>query len=187
MGGGAPKMKTSPAEIASAEIAKRQDLRSQMLERETIDPLRQQMQPQIMQAMAQNPFQTSLSAADRAPIEAQFNQARASMLAGANRGGRLRSSMAGLERDRAQSIAGAANQARQLGVGRALQLASGAMPTAASVQGLEGQAQSGLNTAADAFNKRQEADMAAKQRSSAGMSSMIGTGVGLLGAAAMSF
>jgi len=155
MGGSSPKMKTSPAEIASADIAKRQDLRAQMLERETIDPLRQQMQPQIMQAMGMNPFQTSLSAADRAPIEGQYNQAKASMMAGANRGGRLRSSMAGLERDRAQSIAGAANQARQLGVGRALQFAGGSMPTAASVQGLEGQAQQGLGSAANMFNTRQ--------------------------------
>jgi hypothetical protein len=132
------------------------------------------MQPQIMAAMGQNPFQTELSAADRAPLEAQYNQAKASLMGGANRGGQLRSMMAGLERDRAQSIAGAANQARQLGIGRALQFAGGAMPTMASNQGLESSAMTGLGKSADMFNARQQANQQAKSSSAAGWGNLAG-------------
>ena len=181
MGGSAPKQKVSPSEIAMADIAKRQDLRSQMLEKEWEDPFRQMMMPQIMQTIGQNPFQTTLSAADRAPIEGQFKQAQASLMDTGQRGGGLRSAMRGLERDRAMAISSAANQARQQGIGRALQFAGGALPNVGSIQGLEGSAMSGLQSSADMFNKRQAANNAAKQQSSAGMGSLIGSGMGMAG------
>lgn len=176
-----PKQKVSPSETAMADIARRQDLRAQMLERETVDPLRMQMQPQIMQALGTNPFATTLSAADRAPYEGQFNQAKASLMNTGMRGGQLRSQMAGLERDRATAIAGASNQAKQLGIGRALQFAGGAMPTEVSTQGIEQAAMSGLGQSANMFNQRQMANIQAQQQSNAGMGQLIGSGIGMAG------
>jgi len=178
--GGKPKIKTSPAERQMAAIAQRQDLRAQMLEAETIDPLRRIMQPQIERAMATDPFRTKLSAADRAPIEGQFNQARSSLMNTAAPGGALRQAMRGLERDRAQTIGMAANQGRQLGIGRALQFAGGAMPTMASTGGLEQSAMTGLGNAANMFNSRQNAQLQAGGQSAAGWGSLGGSALGLL-------
>jgi hypothetical protein len=178
MGGKAPKVKTSPSETAMADIAKRQDLRSQMLEKTYLDPLMQQQFPMIQEALATNPFRTTLSAADRAPIEGQYNQARQSLMNTAIPGGQLRRSMQGLERDRAQSIASAANQARQLGIGRALQLSSGTMPTMASTTGLEQSAMSGLGNAAQMFNQRQQSQQQAGAQSAAGWGSLAGGALG---------
>ena|SRR3990167_3136495 len=187
MGGSAPKPKVSPAETAMADIAKRQDLRSQMLEKEWEDPFRQMMMPQIMQTIGQNPFQTTLSAADRAPIEGQFKQAQSALMNTGQRGGGLRSAMSGLERDRAVAISNAANQARQQGIGRALQFAGGALPNIGSIQGLEGSAQKGLQASADMFNTRDQQRMAAQQQANQGKSQMIGTGVGIAASLASMF
>ena len=180
--GGSPKIKTSPLEKQQAEIAKRQDLRAQTMEAEYLDPIRGIVTPQILGALGTNPFQTSLNAADRHTLESQFNQGKANLMNTAAPGGLLRSQMAGLERDRALGIAGAANQARQQGIGRALQFAQGALPSAAGTTAQENAAMQGLQGAnASASNRAmQQAQM--KQQSDAGKGQLAGT----LGKAALS-
>jgi hypothetical protein len=135
--------------------------------------------------LGQNPFQTTLSAADRAPIEGQYNQAKKSLMDTAVGGGQLRRSMRGLERDRATTIANAANQARQTGIGRALQFGGGAMPSMASNAGLEQSAMGGLGNAANMFNQRQQANQQASSQSSAGWGQLAG-GLGGAGIMALS-
>ena len=95
--------------------------------------------------------------------------------------------MSGLERDRAVAISNAANQARQQGIGRALQFAGGALPNIGSIQGLEGSAQKGLQASADMFNTRDQQRMAAQQQANQGKSQMIGTGVGIAASLASMF
>src|SRR5262245_5050567 len=107
-----PKVKPGPFEQAQADIARRQDTRAQQLETEYLDPLRMQQMPMIQQALATNPYSTKLEWAERQPIEGQYNQVRNALLNTGVRGGQLRSQMAGLERDRANAISGAANMAK---------------------------------------------------------------------------
>lgn len=175
----APKIKTSPYEQVLADVGKRQDLRAQTLESQFEDPLRNLMTPQIMGALGTNPFQTSLAASDRAPLETQFNQAKNSLLNTAQRGGALRSAMSGLERDRAATIGGAANQAKQLGINRALGFSGAAFPNSQTMEQL---AMGGLGQANTSANNRlaQNAQMKqqASQSKNSGMGSLAGAGLG---------
>lgn len=176
----APKVKTSPLEQASADIAKRQDVRAQKMEQQWIDPIRGVVTPQILQALGTNPFQTTLNAADRHTLEAQYGQAKNQLMNTAAPGGQLRSQMAGLERDRAQAIGNAANQARQLGLGRALQFAGGALPTNASLSAQEQGAMSGLTAANQTASQRALANAQAQSQEAQGKGKGLG---GLLGQA----
>ena len=174
-GGGSVKVKTSPLEQAAADIAKRQDARAQIMEQQYLDPIRGLVTPQILQALGTNPFQTSLSAAARAPLESQYNQAKSSLMNTATRGGQLQSLRSSLERDRAQSIGNAANQAREQGIGRALQFASGALPTQAGVTGQTQTALQGLSAANQSATQRALAQAQQQQASSAGKGNLLGT------------
>jgi len=147
MGKSAPKIKQSPYEKEMATIARQQQDRAMFLQGGWEDPLRQQMQPQISEALAQNPYSTKLSAANRGAIEGQYNQAKQSTMNTAAPGGLLRSQMAGLERDRANAISGASSQARETGIQRALGSAAGALPGAQLTNSMSGQALQGLSNA----------------------------------------
>lgn len=177
--GGSSTPKAGPSEKAMAEIAKAQQQRAELLQTTYEDPLRQQMQPMIHEALGlSNPFRTSLSAADRQPIEAQFNQSRNTLLNTAPRGGQLRSQMAGLERDRALAIGSAANEARQRGEARALQYGATGLPNVASISGLSSQGQQGAGAGAGMESMRRQ-EGAAKQASLAqGIGQLGGTAIG---------
>lgn len=180
--GGAAKVKTSPLEQAQADIAKRQDTRAQQMESQYLDPIRGVVTPQILQALGTNPFSTDLNAADRHTLEAQFGQAKNNLMNTAASGGQLRSQMAGLERDRALAIGNAANQARQLGLGRALQFAGGALPSQAGVTGQEQTALSGLSAANQSASQRAMQNAQIGQQNAAGIGQLVGTlGKGALG------
>lgn len=176
----APKVKTSPLEQATADIARRQDTRAQTMESEYLDPIRGIVTPQILEALGQNPFQTSLSAANRGTLESQYGQARNAAMNTGARGGMLRSMMTGLERDRAQSISQAVSQARELGIGRALQFAGGAVPTAAGTSGMEGQAMTGLMGANQSASQRAMAQAQAQQQSASGYGALAGGALSFL-------
>lgn len=176
MGGSTPK--AGPSEKAMAEIAKKQQQRAELLQTTYEDPLRQQMQPMIQQALGTNPFQTSLSAAERQPIEGQFNQARSALMNTAQRGGGLRKAMTGLERDRAMAISSAANEAMQRGQARALQYGATGLPNVASISGLSSQGQQGAGSGASLESMRRQ-EGAAKQSSMLGtIGGLVGTGIG---------
>ena len=180
--GGAPKIKTSPLEQAQADIARRQDQRAQLMEQQWIDPIRGVVTPQILQALGTNPFQTSLGAADRHTLEAQYNQAKTNTMNSAAPGGMLRSQLGGLERDRANSIAGAANQAKQTGLNRALQFAGGALPTQGTIAGQENSAMSGLQAANASAATRAQQNYENQARQAAGKGNLAGQlGKGALG------
>ncbi len=172
--GSAPKVKTSPLEKASADIALRQDARAQTLEKEFLDPIRGIATPQILQAFGTNPYTTELQANARHNLESQFNHAKSNLLNTAAPGGLLRSQMAGLERDRAQSIAGAQEAAAQQGIQRALQAGSGAFPTQAGVTGQEQGAVAGLQGANATASKRAMDNAALQAQSSENKGSLAG-------------
>ena len=181
-GGGGVKVKTSPLEQASANIANRQDARAQLMEKEFIDPIRGLVTPQILGALGTNPFETSLSAAGRHGLESQFNQAKSNLMNTAAPGGLLRSQMAGLERDRALGIAGAQDAARQQGIGRALQFAGGALPSQAGTAAQTQSAMQGLQGANASASQRAIQNAQLQQQSDAGKGQLAGT----LGKAALS-
>ena len=93
----------------------------------------------------------------------------------ATRGGQLQSLRSSLERDRAQSIGNAANQAREQGIGRALQFASGALPTQAGITGQQQSAMQGLSAANATATERAIQQAKQQQQSSAGKGSLLGT------------
>jgi hypothetical protein len=198
-GGSKVKVQVSPLEQKMADIAGRQqDLaeqqytkasgREDLLNQQWFDPLRGQITPQIVQALGTNPFQTKLSAPERAVYEQQYNQARANTMNTAAPGGLMRSSLRGLERDRAGAIGAAAADAKQRGIGRALQFAGGVAPTAinplasesAAMTGMSG-AQSALGAANSSASQRSlaQAQMNAQNQSAkgSGIGSVIGKGV----------
>lgn len=159
--------------------ARDQALRAKMLNEQFVDPIRQIVTPQIMGALATNPFSTELNAVDRHGYEDQYNQGRANLMNTATRGGQLRSMMAGLERDRAQSIAGAQAGARQLGIGRALQFAGPTMPTQQGILGLEDSATQGLGAGLSSITARNTAKAKASSGFAGSLGSLLG-GVGSL-------
>ena len=176
--GGSSTPKAGPSEKAMAEIAKKQQQRAELLQTTYEDPLRQQLQPMIQQALGTNPFQTSLSAAERQPIEGQFNQARSALMNTAQRGGQLRSQMAGLERDRAMAISSAANEAMQRGQSRALQYGATGLPNVASIAGITSEGAEGTKSGAKLEALRRQ-EGAAKQASLAqGIGQLGGTAIG---------
>ena len=181
MGKSAPKIKPSPYETTMADIAKKQQARAEYLQGSFEDPLRGLMQPQIAQALGQNPFSTKLSAADRHAYEGQYNQAKQNIMNTAAPGGLLRSQLGGLERDRANAISGAASAARQTGLQRALGAAAGTLPGAQMTNALSGQAMSGLGNAAQMGNQRNmmQAQMnnAEKGSKGSGIGSLLGAGL----------
>ena len=174
-GGGGVKVKTSPLEQASADIAKRQDVRAQLMEKEFIDPIRGIVTPQILGALGTNPFQTSLDATGRHNLESQFGNARRNLMNTAAPGGLLRSQMAGLERDRALGIAGAQDAARQQGIGRALQFAGGALPSQAGMTAQSQGAIQGLQGANKSASERAVYNAKLQQESDAGKGQLAGT------------
>ena len=173
-GKGGKKAKPSPLERTMGDIATKQQARAEQLQTEFENPARQIMTPQIMSALGQNPFQTDLSAAERAPLETQFDQAKASLMNSGERGGRLRSQMAGLERDRAGMIGAAVNEARQRGIGRALGAAQGSIPNAATDLAVQQSALSGLSAANQAAMQRKEMQAKQQQGKGAGIGSIAG-------------
>lgn len=176
--GGSKTPKAGPAEKTMADIAQRQQQRAELLQTTYEDPLRQQMQPMIQQALGLNPFRTSLSAADRQPIEGQFNQARSALMNTAQRGGQLRSAMTGLERDRAMAIGSAANQARQLGESRALQFGATGLPNVSSISGLSSQGQQGAGAVAGLESMRRQQGAAQQASLAQGIGQLGGTALG---------
>lgn len=184
-GGKSPKIniKPSPLEQKQVDIAERQQQRTEELNRTYFDPMRGLIQPNLMQVAQANPFATSLTGTERAPIEAQYNQAKQAIMNTAERGGRLRSQLAGLERDRASTIAGAANAARERGIGRALPFLSGAMPNVGQQLAAEQAATAGIGSALQSAQQRAmtEAQMKAQQQQSkgGGIGSLLGTGLGM--------
>ncbi len=183
-GGGSVKVQISPLEQQMADIAQRQDSRAQNLEMNYLDPLREIVTPQIIGALQTNPFQTKLSAPERAVYEQQFNQARNNTLNTGARGGQLRQGLRGLERDRAGAIAAAANDAKQRGITRALGFTSGAVPTAAGTVSEALGGLSGMSAANSTASQRalSQAQMNAQNQSSkgSGIGSLLGAGAGYL-------
>lgn len=181
MGKSAPRIRTSPYETAMADIAQRQQRRAEQLQTGFEDPLRNQMQPQIAQALGQNPFSTKLSAADRAAYEGQFNQAKQNLMNTAAPGGLMRSQMAGLERDRANAISGAASAARQTGLQRALGASAGVLPGAQLTNAMSGQALQGLSganqTAAQRLMQQAGLNEQAASSKGSGLGSLAGLGI----------
>lgn len=179
-GGGGVKVKTSPLEQIQADIAKRQDTRAQTMEQQWVDPIRGAVTPNILTALGTNPFLTTLSGPERSVYEGQYNQAKNALMNTAARGGQLRSQMLGLERDRANAIAGASQQARERGINRALQFAGGALPTAQGVNQQSATALQGLGQANQSASQRavQQAQMQqqAEGAKGQGIGSLIGTG-----------
>ena len=173
-GKGGKKAKPSPLERTMGDIATKQQARAELLQKEFEDPARQLMTPQIMGALGTNPFVTELSAAERAPLETQYDQAKASLMNSGERGGRLRSQMSGLERDRAGMIGAAVNEARQRGIGRALGAAQGSIPNAATDLAMQQSAMSGLSAANQAAIQRQQAQAQQQQGKGAGIGSIVG-------------
>ncbi len=182
MGKSAPRVSQSPYEKIMAEVAWEQQLRAKELQKGWEDPLRQQVQPQISQALAQNPFSTKLSAADRGAYEGQYNQAKQTLMNTTGPGGLLRSQMAGLERDRANAISGAASQARETGLQRALGASAGALPNAQLIAGMSNNAMQGLGGAGELGTERHIKNAEAKDSKG----SQTGSGVGSLLSTAVS-
>ena len=175
--GGGGSSKPTEYEKIQAGIAKRQDVRAQTMEGQYLDPIRGVVTPQILGALGTNPFATSLTAAQRAPIEGQYNQAKRALMNTATRGGQLRSMMSGLERDRANAISQAQNAARETGIGRALQFAGGALPTQAGLAGQENAAMSGLGAVNESIQKRKQQAAQESAAKGQGMGSLAGAGM----------
>ena len=171
---GSGKVKTSPLERTMGDIATKQQARAELLQKEFEDPARQIMTPQIMGALGTNPFATNLSAAERAPLETQFDQAKASLMNTGERGGRLRSQMSGLERDRAGMIGAATNEAGQRGIQRALGAAQGSIPNASTDLAMQQSAMSGLSAANQAAIQRREMQAEQQRMAGGGLGSIIG-------------
>ena len=176
---GKVKVQTSPLETSMADIAQRQQGRAEQMQTSWEDPIRGLVQPQIMQALGTNPFQTSLSAPERAVYEQQFNQAKTGLMNSAQRGGQMRQAMRGLERDRAGAVATASNDAKQRGISRALQFAGGAVPTAQGDLAASQGAMSGLGAANQSASQRALAQAQMNAQSSQGLGSGIGSLLGM--------
>ena len=115
-------------------------------QRENImDPTQKTLMPLALPAAAQG-FNTNLSAPDRQTIEAQFKQSKNDILSQNQRGGLLRKNMTMNDIGRANTVATAANNAKQMGIQRALGLLGpaafpGANTAVSAGQGLVGSEQ----------------------------------------------
>lgn len=167
--GGVPSLKPGPLEKEQAAFLKQQ-------RHDVIEPIQAAGIPAAMPGFVQA-FQTSLAAPDRQAIEGQFKQSMNDVMAGAGgRGGMLRRAMTDVSRARAETVANAVNQARQLGISRSLGLLGPAgFPGASTVINAGNQA-----AATEAQRRFQNAQMQAQAGSSKG-----GFAGGLMGLGSM--
>ena len=140
-----------------------------------IEPVQNALMPSALPAAIQG-FNTSLAPPDRQTIEAQYKQSGQDIMNQAGgRGGMLRRAMTMNDLGRAETVANAASNARQLGIQRALGLLGpAAFPGANTV------IQGGQAAASGEQARRAEAANAAAG-SNAGKGSMIGGGLSLAG------
>ena len=125
MGKGPAKVKQSPTDIATGK-------QISDIENQFSTPIRQMITPSVLQTLGgPGVFQTTLPSSDRDAIEKQFGQAQKQIQNNVPvRGGELNSQLADLQKQRAFSVSQATNQAKQLGINRALGLIPTALPNA---------------------------------------------------------
>lgn len=166
--GGSPSIKPSPLDKEQAAILKN-------LEATVGVPIRNIVVPQAMQTLGgPGVFQTSLPAPDREAIEGQYKQAQNQIMNTGTRGGQLQSRLADLSRDRASDVAGATNQARQLGIERSLGMVNSALPN-------YGQQLSARSAAAQNDTERRLANAKMQASNQSAMGSGLGGLLGLAG------
>lgn len=138
-------------------------------------PVRQTIMPSALETLGgPGVYQTTLPASNREAIEAQFKQAQNSIMNSGTRGGQLQSRMADLARDRAATVSGATNQAKQVGIERALGLVPAAIPSAQSR--LATGAQIG-STEQNRLNSQAQMEAQNQAGKGQGAASLVGTGM----------
>jgi len=140
MGKSSPKLpKAGPMEQQQAEFLKSQ-------KENVMDPTQKALMPVALPAAVQG-FNTNLTAPERQTIEGQYKQSGNDIVNGAGgRGGMLRKAMTMNDLSRATTVATAANNAKQMGIQRALGLLGpaafpGANTAVSAGQGLVGSEQ----------------------------------------------
>jgi hypothetical protein len=113
--------KGSAPSIGPSPLAKEQAAFLKQQRKGVIEPAQAALLPGMM-AGAPQALSTSLDPRSRATLEAQANQARQNIMQSGVRGGLMQKMLGTADIARAESVANAANQARNLGSLRSLQL-----------------------------------------------------------------
>lgn len=165
-GGGGDAPKAGPVERGLASLFSQQRRRFGPVQRDIIGAAR----GPLLEA-----FRTDLSPQDRETIEGQFGQARESTLSNVpGRGGLMNRMLGNLDIERARTVSNAANQARQVGIQRALATLG---PAGAPGLGMFGAGQ-GL---AQLEQGRTQMGAQAGGALGGGLGGLLGGGMGLLG------